>query len=513
MKRSPSSLALMLACAALPALAACRAGEATRPPGPPRMGASADGGAVPDPLGPRPEAGEPASYTPPVPVHYKRPNGMNVWLLERHSLPIVSMQVVVPAGAAHDPEGKGGLAVTTANMLDEGAGKRGPLELSRDIDRLGATLRTGAFADYGFVQLTVLTKNLAPAAELFGDVVSKPQLSPVEFKRVHDLWENALRARQSEPDAVASVVVARKVYPAGHPYAHPSDGTLASAAKVTLDDVKKFYAERWRSDRATLVVVGDVTRPQLDAVLDQALASWKAPPAPPPSGEPLGPPAPYFGRSGGAGASSTPRRVIVVDRPDAPQSIVAVARPGVSAFDEESAVLTRVNAALGGSFTSRLNQNLREEHGWSYGARSRFSFTRMRGLFVAQAAVQTEHTGDALAAMLAEIGALAKSGLTDEEIEKTKQLARADLVEAFETVQAAAARLGRNAGVGLAPDREAVASHVTARADKAQLKRFAGQHLDLDRATIVIVGPRAKIQPQLEAIGIKAIESSGPEGQ
>ena len=205
--------------------------------------------------------------------------------------------------------------------------------------------------------------------------------------------------------------------------------------------------------------------------------------------------------------------VFVVDRPDAPQSVVAVARPGVSAFDEESAILTRVNAALGGSFTSRLNQNLREEHGWSYGARSRFSFTRMRGVFVAQAAVHTEHTGDALGAMLAEIGAMAKSGLTDEEVEKTKQLARADLVEAFETVQAAAARLGRNAGVGLAPDREASASHVTARADKAQLKRFAAQYLDLDRATIVIVGPRAKIQPQLEAIGIKAIESSGPEGQ
>lgn len=507
-----SALPIALATIAIFAAQACGGGEeARRPPAPPAPVALADAAApaAPDPLGARPEPGEPAPYVPPVPVSYKRPNGMEVWLLERHALPTVSMQLVTPSGAAYDPEGKGGLAVTTANMLDEGAGKRGPLELSRDIDRLGATLRTGAYADYGFVQLTVLKKNLEPAAEIFTDVVTKPQMLPVEFKRVHDLWENALRARQSEPDAVASVVVTRKVYPASHPYAHPNDGTLASAAKVSLDDVKKFYAARWRADRARLVVVGDVTRAELDAVLDKTLGAWKAPPTTPPA-EMSGPPAPVVSKGQ---APPQSRRVFVVDRPEAPQSVVAVARPGVSAFDEESAVLTRVNAALGGSFTSRLNQNLREEHGWSYGARSRFAFTRMRGVFAAQAAVHTEHTGDALKAMLAEVSQMAKSGLTDEEVEKTKQIARADLVEAFETVQAAAARLGRNAGVGHAPDHEAAASRLTARADKAQLKRFAAQYLDLDAATIVIVGPRAKIEPQLKAIGITAIESSGPEGQ
>jgi zinc protease len=489
-------------------VAACGGEDGSRPPATPAPPSYA-GTALADPLGPRPQLSDPAAYTPPVPTHYKRPNGMEVWLLERHSLPIVSMQVVVPAGAAHDPEGKGGLATTTANMLDEGAGKRGPLELSRDIDRLGATLRTGAYADYGYAQLTVLKKNLGPASEIFADVVTRPQLAAIEFKRVHDLWENALRARQSEPDAVASVVVTRKVHPAGHPYAHPQDGTLTSAAKVTLDDVKKFYADRWRADRAKLVVVGDVTRAELDAVLDRTFAAWKAPNVPPPA-ESLGPPAPMNGRGEPAVRS---RHVYVVDRPDAPQSVVAVARSGVSAFDEESAVLGRVNAALGGSFTSRLNQDLREEHGWSYGAHSRFSFTRMRGVFVAQAAVHTEHTGEALNAMLVDIGGMAKNGLDDDEVEKTKMHARSELVEAFETVQAATARLGRNAGVGLPPDREATASRIAARADKAQLKRLAAQHLDLDAAVIVIVGPRAKIEPQLKAIGITAIETSGPEGQ
>jgi predicted Zn-dependent peptidase len=205
--------------------------------------------------------------------------------------------------------------------------------------------------------------------------------------------------------------------------------------------------------------------------------------------------------------------VFVVDRPDAPQSVIAVARPGVSAFDEESSVLPRVNAALGGSFTSRLNQDLREEHGWSYGAHSRFSFARMRGVFVAQAAVHTEHTGEALQAMLADVGAMAKSGLTDEEVEKTKQLARAELVETFETVQSTAARLARDAGVGHAPNHAAAASKLASRADKNLLKKTAAQYLDLDTAVIVIVGPRAKIEPQLAKAGITGIQSSDPEGK
>lgn len=456
-----------------------------------------------DPLGPKPEPAEPAPFTPPTPVHYKRVNGVEVWLLERHGLPIVSMQLVVPAGAAQDPDGKGGLAMTTANMLDEGAGKRGALELSRDVDRLGATLRTGAYADYGYVQLTVLKKNLDPAAEIFADVVTKPRFDAVEFKRVHDLWKNALKARQSDPDQVAGVVVTRKVHPAGHPYAHPQDGTLASAAKVTLDDVKKFYASNWRADRARLVVVGDVTRAEVDALLDRTFAGFRASSAPTPAGPPRAP------------AAQPPppvRRVFLVDRPGAPQSVIAVARAGVSAFDDESAVLGRLNTALGGSFTSRLNQDLREEHGWTYGAHSRFSWNRMRGVFVAQAAVQTEHTGDALKNMLADVAGMAKDGLTPEEVETTKRHARSTLVEAFETVQDAAARLARNAGVGQSAEHEAVAAQVAQRADRAQLKNLAGQYLGLDGATIVIVGPRTKVAPQLAAIGISTFETTTPEG-
>ena len=479
-----------------------------RRPAPPELATGPVGTAQPvdgraaDPLGARPALPPPPPFAPPVPVAYKRPNGMTVWLLERHTLPIVSVEIVVPAGAASDPEGKGGLALATANMLDEGAGTRGALDISRDIDRLGATLSTGAVGDYAFASLTTLKKNLPPAAAILGDVVGKPTMSPVEWKRLHDLWMNDLRARASEPDAVANVVSLRQVF-GDSPYGHPSNGTLKSAAKVSLDDVKAFYAAAWRPDRATVVVVGDVTKAELEPLLDQVLASWKVP---------AGAAAAALPVAAGKKAPAPGRRVVIVDRPDAPQSVLAVVRPGVAAGDSDAAPVTRVNTALGGSFTSRLNQDLREEHGWSYGAHSRFSFSKAPGIFSAQAAVHTEHTGDALKAMLADIESLTRDGLTDEEVEKTRLIARGELVESFAGVDAAARRLARHAGIGLPPDHETKASLALDAATKDELKKLAARHIDAKDAIIVIVGPRAKIEPQLKGIGITVLTASGPEG-
>lgn len=512
MTRARLAIALRLALAC--ALAACAAESPPRPIAPPapppappaRPAPPAPVAVEADPLGPRPALPPPAPFTPPVPQVYTRPSGLTVWLLERHALPVVSVEMVVQAGASSDPEGKGGLAWATATMLDEGAGKRGAIEIARDVDRLGATLRTGAYADYAFVQLTTLKKNLAPAASIWGDVLAEPTFAPPEWRRVHDLWTNDLKQRQSDPSAVAGVVVLREVFDwPGAEYAHPTEGTTRSAAKVTLDDVKKAYAARWRPEDATCVVVGDVTRAELDPILDAALSKWK-----PAAAAPAGP------KLVTVGGAAPKRRVVIVDRPDAPQSVIAVARLGVAAGSRSAPPLVRVNAALGGSFTSRLNQDLREEHGWSYGAKSRFSFTKATGFFVAQAAVHTEHTGDALAAMLGDIEAYAKEGPTEEETGKTRLLARADLVEAFEGVDAAAHRLSRNAGVGLPADHEARASGLLYAATRADLAKLAAAHVDPASAVVVIVGPRAKIQPQLEAIGqarLGAIETTGPEGE
>jgi zinc protease len=457
-----------------------------------------------DALGPRPAVSAAPRFSPPVPVVYTRSDGMTVWLLERRTMPLVAVDLVVPAGSARDPEGKGGLALATANMLDEGAAGRGALEIARDIDALGASLSTGAYADYAYVHLLSLSKNFPQAAEIMRDVVVKPRFLPAEWTRVHALWLNDLRARQSDPDAVCSVVAQRFAFPAGHAYGHPTSGTLASAATVGLADVKKFYAESYRPDAATFVAVGDIGRAELDGLLDRLYGGWR-------------PAAGTATASGGTKAvpdapSKAGRRVVLVDRPEAPQAVVAFARRGVAGGDPDAPPLVRVNAALGGSFTSRLNQTLREEHGWSYGAKSRFSFAVQKGIFVAQAAVHTEHTGEAVKALLGEIEALARDGLTNEELEKTRMIARADLVDVYETNDGIARRLARYAAARLGAEHEAKASARLDGASKEELRRLAASYLSTSDGVVVVVGPKVAILPQLEKVGLATVEQVGPEG-
>lgn len=351
---------------------ACGGGAKSEPPAvavAPAPSASAPAPAAPpaDALGPRPEVPPPPPFAPPSPATFQGVNGMTVWLLERHQVPLVSCDFTIPTGASSDPKGKAGLAYTTANMLNEGAGKLGAIELARAFDDIGARLGTDANADASFVSISVLKRNLDKAFPLFGDVVTRPRFEPGEFKRVKELWTNELVSREKDPDATARVVYRVALFGADHPYGHPWDGTPQSAKAITLEDVKRAYATTWRPDRATLVCVGDITQAELTPLMESAFGAWKAPATPAPA--PVVPPPP----------KGPWPRLILVDREEAPQAVIAAVKPGVAASDPQEPPLWRVNDAIGGSFTSRLNQDLREEHGYTYGARSRYSRSRGPG--------------------------------------------------------------------------------------------------------------------------------------
>lgn len=485
-------------------LAACAQPPAPPVAPPPTVAVPGDASAAPvaaDPLGPKPETPPPAAFKPPVPVVYTATNGMTVWLVERHALPIVSLIVTVPSGAANDPKGKGGLAKITAQMLDEGAGARSALDVSRDVDALGAQLATDADADSSWASMTVLKRNLGKGFAILGDVVARPRFDAKEWARVYDLWKNGLKARASDPDATARVVFRSALFGADHPYGHPWDGTVASAKSIALDDLRSFHAAAWRPERATLIAVGDVTKDELAPLVESAFSSWK-PPAKSqalPIVTPTAPKGPW-------------PRVVLVDRPDAPQSVIAVVRPGVAAGDADEAPLSRVNTALGGSFTSRINQDLREEHGWSYGARSRVAFTRGVGMTVAWANVITDKTGEALKALLTDIDELAAKGLTADEVDKTRQQARSDMVEAYESVQSAAGRLAQAAALALGPDYDARASVARDAATGADLNRLAAKYFDTRDAIVVVVGPRAKVEAAVAAAGLPAPELRDADG-
>jgi zinc protease len=481
------------------ALASCAGQELQSPPATvvlPTPKASA----TVDPLGPAPQVLPPPSYAPPAPEVFTTKTGLTVWLIERHALPYVAMTLSVPTGSSSDPKGKAGVAFATADMLDEGAGSRGSIELSRAIDALGASLVTGATSDASTVSMSVLKKNLGAAFALFSDVVARPKLDPVEWKRVHELEQNDLVERAADAEEVERVVTRAVLFGADHPYGHPVDGTVTSSKAIGLEDLGRHYRSAFRPDRAVLAVVGDTTKGELAALVDTNLGAWKAPAAPPPAAvAPQPPKGPW-------------PKLVLVDRPDAPQAVIALARPGIAGVDPNAPLLTRANLALGGLFTSRLNQDLREERGYTYGAASRVATTRGVGGFVASASVFTEKTADAIKALVADVDDYARGGMTEDEAAKTRKQWRGDLVETFEAYDHTAEHLAVDAALGLPADHERVAALATESATRDTLSKLARQYFDPAGAVLVVIGPRAKLEEPLRAIGYDAIEFRDTEG-
>ena len=453
-----------------------------------------------DPLGPRPIPGMPPAFVPPTPVVYKATNGMTVWLVERHTLPVVAVTIAIPAGSAADPADKGGVAYQTANMLDEGAGKYGALDLARAVDGLGAQLHTSANTDFSSASLVLLKRNLGAGLSILGDVVARPKFPDAEWKRQSTLWLNDLKERASDPQEVAHVLYRTAVYGPGHPYGHPVDGTTASAKKVGLADLKAFYAKEWRADRAVVVVVGDATKDELAPMLDSAFGSWKPPSTPAPA--PIAPP----------GRKPTATRVVLVDRAGAPQSVIAVANTGTDAASPTSPLLGRVNLAFGGSFTSRLNQDLREEHGWSYGAFSRVMRSRGTGQIIASSSVVTDKSAEALKAMLTDMKTFADKGFTDDEVAKTQSQTRADLVGDYEQVEKIASLLASDAAMGLGPDYEARASAARDQMKKTDLDNLAKFYYQPSDDVVILVGPKDALLPAIQSAGLPAPELCDADG-
>lgn len=454
-----------------------------------------------DVLGQKPQLTAPLAFKAPEPTVYRTKEGVVVWLIERPSLPIVSITVSVPTGAADDPPGEGGLAHISAAMMDEGAGDRGAIEISDTINDLGADMWTSVGMDATRISLTVLRRHLDKAFEVFADVVARPKFDPTEFERVHKLWVGGLKRRGDSVESVARVVRSAVLYGSDTPYGHPTTGTLETAKNIDVKAAEQFYRRTWRPDQAQIVVAGAITKPELDKLLGTHLDDWKKP-----QGEALPRielPKPLSKRP----------RLVLVDRPGAPQSVITLIGDGVAGGSTEGPLLDLINTALGGSFTSRLNQNLREDNGWTYGARSSFVETRGVGPFIASAAVFTNVTAPALREMLGEIDKMAKSGLTEAELGKVRARDLTDLIETNETLGSLVGRLSSLGSIGLGFEHDAKASVARQAATKAQLDALAARFLDSSKMSIVIVGPKDQVLPQLKALELGEPELWTVEGR
>lgn len=454
-----------------------------------------------DPLAERPVPASGEPFVPPsVTERTHAATGMRVWQLTRTSLPLVSMSFVWQTGSANDPPQRPGLANMTAHMLMEGAGKRDSGAFAQAVEALGAHISVVAYTDYTTVSVTVLKDRLDAALELVADAILRPRFLPNDFARAKGILLDDLKSARKDPKAIAEAASLALHYGSA-PYGHPRIGTVEGVSKVTLAEAKAFYAKAYRSLPPTLVACGDVTSAEVDALLAKHMSALAKPLPAAPTALPGPSPAPP--------PTHKADQVIFVEKADAPQSVVMFVARGLTARAPASMFASRANTPLGGSFTSRLNQDLREERGLTYGASSRLSFSKDPGMFVASASVVVDRTGEALKAMMSDIAAYAKSGPTNDEVAKSRSLARNDLVEVFESVTQANARLARNAGVGLPFDYEATASQKKEAATREELTELAKSMMDPQKGFILVVGPKS-VLPQLAQNGFADVLTYTP---
>jgi zinc protease len=417
-------------------------------------------------------------------------NGLQVWIMGVHKVPTVHLELTIRAGTAADPAEKFGLASLTADMIDEGAGTRTALEIADAVDFLGAELSAGAAVDATYVDLHVPVARLADALPLMADIVARPTFPDAELKRLRDERLASLLETEDDPEQLIQVAFPRLVFGAKHRYGSALIGTAASLKGFTVADLEAFHVSRYRPANAVLVVAGDVTADTVVPLLERALGGWKG-----------GPETAAAGLVGGEAPQLTARRVYLIDKPGAAQSQIRIGWVGVARSTPEYFPLGVLNTILGDAFTSRLNNNLREVHGYAYGAGSRFDMRLSAGAFSASAGVQTDKTSEALKEFFNELTRIHEPVPADE-LDKAKNYLALQMPRNFETTRSTANALAQLYVYGLPADYYTTyGDHIRA-VTAADVKRVADKYIQPDKFAVVIVGDRKVIEAGVKALNL-----------
>ena len=419
-------------------------------------------------------------------------NGVPVWIVELHKVPVVHVTLAVKSGSGADPRGKYGIASLTAEMLDEGAGQRNALQIADAIDYLGASLSTSSTSDASFVDLHVPVARLGDALPILSDVSLRPSFPDQELQRAREELLTSLVQAQDDPASLIQFAFPRLVFGPQHRYGTVSIGTAAAVKGFSVADLRQFHAQHYVPSNAVIIVTGDVTPASAVARLEAAFGAWKGTAAP----RTAVPAAPQL----------TARQIYLVDKPGAPQSQIRIGWVGVPRATPDYFALRVLNTILGGSFTSRLNQNLREEHGYSYGASSSFDMRSAAGPFYAAAGVQTDKTSEALTEFFKELDAIRKP-IPAEEIEKAKNYLALLLPRTFETTESLAGSLAQVFVYNLPADYYATYTDRIRAVTPADVQRAAERYIQPDKFAIVIVGDRKVIEPGIKALNLGPIET------
>lgn len=436
-----------------------------------------------------PAPGPAPALTLPAPQKFTLANGLRVWLLEQHEVPLVQANLVVLSGASADVPGQFGAAAMTAAMLDEGAAGKAALAIADEVEFLGATLSTSASFDASAVRLSTPAAKLGEALGLMAAVALTPDFPADELERLRTERLTGLLQARDDPASLVGLAFPRLLFGPEHRYGTSAGGTETSLKALGVAELKTFHRSHYRPDNAVLIVVGDTMPAALRPLVEARFGGWKAD----------GPaPAPFPVR-----ASPQPgkRQIFLVDKPGAAQSQIRIGLVGVPRSTPDYIALDVLNTILGGSFTSRLNTNLRETHGYSYGAASRFDMRRAAGPFFATAGVQTDKTAEALKEFFNELNAILKPVPADE-LARFRNYAALSFAGEFETSSQLAGKLEELAVYGLPDDVFSKYVDAVQAVTSADLTRVAKQYLLLDRMAVVVVGDRATIEAPVRATGL-----------
>jgi zinc protease len=445
-----------------------------------------------------PKPGPAKALQVPVPETAQLANGLTLILSTRRGLPIVAANLVVKSGSDTNPADAPGLANFTVSLLDQGTATRTAVQIANEAAQLGATVNANSSMDASIVAARSLKKNFAATLDLAADIALHPSFPTEEIERQRAGRLAQLVQQRENANALAVRISNLALYGERHPYGYTELGTESSVRGLTRDAIVNFWKQNFVPNNSALVVAGDITMAELRPIAEKAFGAWQR-------GTPATPSL--------AGPAATQARILVVDRPGAPQTQLRVATIGAPRSVSEFQAIQVMNTALGGLFSSRINMNLREEHGYTYGAGSGFDFRRGAGPFAIATGVRTDVTAPAVTEILKEVRGMAESPMKTEELARAKDARTQSLPAGFQTSQAAAASIAQLFIYDLGLD---YYSHVAERVSAVSTDEAlaaAKKYLVPERMVIVAVGDRAKIEPELRKLNIAPVEVVTPDGK
>ena len=445
-----------------------------------------------------PKAGPAPAIALPVATSFKLANGLTVLHHYNRALPLVAAELVIRSGASANPPALPGLAGFTVTMLDEGTATRSAPQIADDLAQLGASFSSSSGAETSRLSLLSLKKNFAGTLAIVADMARNPSFPDEEIERQRANRLDELTQYHEDAGAVAEIVAAAALYGPGHPFGHIDTGTEASVKATARADLVGFWQRNYVPNNAALVISGDLTADEARALAEASFGSWKA-------GD-LQRPAPVQ-------ATPTQANAILVHKDDATQTALQLTLLGAERKTPDFAALEVMNAALGGLFTSRINTNLREDKGYSYGVYSQFEYRRTPGPFEVIGSVRTNATGASIAEIIKEVKAMRDAPLPAEELETARNAQVLSLPGHFDTNEGIGSSLAGLFAYDLPLDYYSTMAQQFAAVTAEQVQAVAQKYLKPEKLVVIAVGDRKKIEPQLAKLKLGTLETRGLDGQ